>query len=324
MRRKSKDEFISSRKSIWFYSDMVKDDPILNNKSIYHYLSKTNMLIEDVSLSCLPSNYGEEKYKIKLVASDSKCENLIIDAIETRYDREDLTNSIYEFFHKCVGVVMAYGYAGYEIVYFSTKEGKIDSFNLVLIPPSAFISKKNRFQQYIPLEIAKERDLKGQYIDLPSEDILLFELPKYVKSHHKQMMESLAFLGGNLFPEFALENIYKPKIPFSQSDYLLSREIALSKATQIIGWNARNYNNEYKFEHYVWHRQLIFYKFLCNLRETILKTLNEGIKRIGNKMNFECQLIIEGLPTAKDAENALEKLHKGELKTFTEVLGMFR
>lgn len=325
MRKKLKDGLISSRKSVWFYSDMVEDDPILNKKSFYHYSSKTNMLIDDVDSSCLPTpDFPKNKYKVNLITTDTRCEDLLIGAIETRYGRENLTNSIYEFFNQCVRVIMTYGYAGYEIIYFSTQDGAIDSFWLALITPSAFINKKDRFQQYVPLQVVKERNLEGQYIDLPKENILVFELPEYIKPYYEQMMESLAFLGKEVFPEFALENLFNPTVPFSREDYLLSKEIALAKVTSIIGWNARNYSNEYKFEHYVWQRQLRFHKFLCILRETILKTLNEGLKRIGIKLNFEAELVIEGLPTVQDAENALEKLNKGEIKTFSEVLDKFR
>jgi hypothetical protein len=324
MRRKSKSDLVSSQQSVWFYSDMVENDPNLNKKSNYHYISETSMLIDDVQMTTLPIPRSSRKgYQIKLSASDPKVEDLIIGAIETQYDRSDLNEAIYDFFQQCVGVVMAYGDASYEIVYFSTGEGMIDSFRLALIPPSAFIISKNKFQQYVPLQIASELHLEKQYIEFTAENIVLFQLPEYVKAQHAQIMESLAFLGENLFPKFALENMYKPTIPFSQGDYFLSREIALAKATQIIGWNARNYSNEHKFEHYVWRRQLIFYKFLCSLRETILRILNEALTRIGNKMGFTAELSIEGLPNADDVDVALEKLQKGDLKTFDEVLKPF-
>lgn len=326
MRKKPKDGLTSSRKSVWFYSDMLEEvDSNLNKKSFYYYSSETSMLIDDVELSCLPlPNSSRNEYKVNLIATDSRCEGLLINAIETQYSRENLANSIYEFFKQCVSVLLTYEYAGYEIIYFSTDDGKIDSFWLSLIVPSAFIIKKDAFQQYVPLEIANELNLKTQYIVLPKENVLLFELPEYIKPNYQQMMESLAFLGENLYPKFALENMYNPTIPFSQSDYFLSREIALAKATKEIGWNSRDYSNEHKFEHYVWQRELRFYKFLCILRETILKTLNNGLKRIGKKLEFEAELIVEGLPTTQDVENATEKLSKGEIKTFNEVLEKFR
>lgn len=324
MRRKSKPDLISSRQSVWFYSDMVADDPNLNKKSAYYGASETTMLIDDVRSMTLPvPEYSRKSYRVNLSASDPKLEGLITDAIETQYDQQDLTDAIYEFFQQCIGVIVAYGRAGYEIVYFSTGGGEIDSFQIALIPPSAFIINKNKFQQYVPPEIASELKLERQYIEFRSENIVLFELPEYVKAQHDQMMESLAFIGKNLFPKFALENMYKPTIPFSQADYFLSREIALAKASRIIGWNSRNYSNEYKFEHYVWRRQLIFYKFVCSLRATILQTLNEALTRIGGKMGFTAELSIEGLPTAADVDAALRKLQEGDLKTFDEVLKPF-
>lgn len=325
MRKKSREGLVSSQRSIWFYSDSIKGDPRLDKKSAYYRITETIMLIDDVKSSCMPvPRYSRKKYKLNLTASDPKCERLIIDALENRRSREDLPDSIYEFFQTCVSVVLAHGYAGYEIVYYSKEGGDIDSFKLALIPPSAFIVKRRKFRQYVPLEIANELKLKSQYVDFSPDDILLFELPEYVQPYHEKMMEALALLGQSFYPRWALQNLYKPKVPFSQSDFTLSREIALAKATRIIGWNARNYSNEHKFEHYVWHRQLVFYKFVCSLRETILTKLNEGLKRIGNKMSFNAELAIEGLPTAEDAELALQKLHQGDLKTFTEVLEKFR
>jgi len=323
MRRKRLKEG-STRQSIWFYSDMVKDDPHLNKKSDYHYTAETHMLIEDVELSCLPiPGYSTKNYRVTLTASQPNIEKLIIEAIETEYDYQDLAQSIYEFFHTCVRVIMVYGHAGYEIAYSSRDGGDFDSFEFVLIPPSAFKVRKNRFRQYVPLELANQLKLETQFINFPPDNILLFTLPDYVQPYHKTMMDALAYLGRNLYPRWALQNLYERKIPFSQSDYALSREIALAKATRIVGWNARNYNSDYKFEHYVWRRQLLFYKFLCSLRASILEKFNEGLHRVGKKMNFTAELSIEGLPTIADAELALEKLQQGDLTTFEEVLKPF-
>lgn len=324
MKKKKKVGLISSQTSVWFSSDITETDPVLNKKAAYYYLAETSMLVDDVKLRILPfPDNSEKRYKVKLVASEPECQDLVMDAVDVKYSRGYLTDSIYHFYEQCVRVLMVYGYAGYEIVYFSTEDGKLDSFRLALIPPSALIVSKNSFQQYVPQQIASERKLKNQFIELPSENILLFELPEYIKPHHKQIMESLAVLAGNLFPKFFLENMYRPKFLFSQPDYLLAREIALTKVTQVIGWNARKYDSEYKSDFYVWYRQLIFYKFLCSLRETILNTLNEGLRRVGNKMDFNAELSFEGLPTVEDAENALQKYCKGEFASFRDALKIF-
>ncbi|HEY6806130.1 MAG TPA: hypothetical protein VI306_21295 [Pyrinomonadaceae bacterium] len=285
------------------------------------------MLIDDVQLSILPfpdRSRDDDEYDIKLTASDATVETLIIDAIESQYGREDLRYSLYEFFKQCAGVLMAYGQAAYEIVYLSTNEGKIDSVRLSLIAPSGFITKRVKFQQYQSTPTAEGSNQRGSFINLPAESVLLFKLPENMRARHDEMMQSLVFVGENIVPKFAIANMVNPTVPFSHDDYSLSRSIAVAKATKHIGWNARNYRNEHRFEHYVWHRQLIFYKFLCILREGILRTLNEGLTRIGSRMGFTAELSFENLPTANDADSALEKLHKGNLKTFNDVLKSFR
>jgi len=322
MKKKSESGLTSSQKSVPFYNDA---DLRLNDKSRYYYAAETSMLIDDVQLLVLRiPKRAKEGYEIKLSASDPRVEALIINAIESRYGRNELTHSVYEFSKQCAGVLIAYGQAAYEIVYLSTSDGKIDSFRLSPIAPSGFIAKKGKFQQYQVTPIADGTKLRKQLVDLPADSVLLFELPENVRAGHDQMMQSLAFAGENFIPEFALPNMVKPTVPFSLDDFSLSRNIAVAKATQQIGWNARNYGTEYRFEHYVWHRQLIFYKFLCNLREGILRTLNEGLTRVGERMGFRAELSFENLPSADDVDAALKKLHDGDLKTFSEVLDPFR
>jgi hypothetical protein len=322
MKKKSKSSLTSSQKSVPFYNE---GDPHLNDKSRYYYVADASMLIDDVQLSILPfPDRAKDEYEIKLTSSEATVEALIIDAIETRYGRDDLTFSVYEFFKQCTGVLMAYGQAAYEIVYLSTSEGKIDSVRLSLIAPSGFVVKEGKFQQYQIIPTSDGPNLSERFVDLPAESVLLFQLPENMGVGHDQMMQSLVFVGENIVPKFAIPNMFNPTVPFSHDDYSLSRNVAVAKATQHIGWNARNYGTEYRFEHYVWHRQLIFYKFLCILREGILRTLNEGLTRIGGSMGFSAELSFENLPTANDVNTAMEKLHNGDLKTFNEVLKPFR
>ena len=321
MKKKSKSSLTSSQKSVPFYNE---GDRPPNDKSRYYYVADASMLIDDVQLSILPfPNRAKDEYEIKLTSSDAAVEALLIDAIETHYGRDELTFSVYEFFKQCAGVLMAYGQAGYEIVYFSTSEGQIDSVRLSLIAPSGFIVRKGKFQQYQMMPTSDGSNLNETFVDLPADSVLLFQLPENMRARHDQMMQSLVFVGENIFPKFAIANMINRTVPFFHDDYSLSRNIAVAKATQHIGWNARNYGIEYRFEHYVWHRQLIFYKFLCNLRESILRTLNEGLTRIGGRMGFSAELSFENLPTANDVETALEKLHNGNLKTFNQVLKPF-
>lgn len=310
----------STRRSIPFHG-LEAADPRLKRETDYYYLPETSMLIDDVQLYVLP--VPDERYEIKLHSSDERVRALFTGAIRTQFERLDLSDSLYYFFRECAGAIMAHRFAAYEIAYLLDAETVV-GFELVLIPPTSFVLRGTTFRQYVPAEIRSDRGTSDKYIDLPTESVLLFQLPEYVRAEHEQTMESLASIGNNLFPKFAIENLYRRTVPFHQDNYLLTREVALAKATQSLGWNARHYGTEYKFEHYVWRRQLTFYKFICLMRQLILDGLNIALSRVGERMGFEAHLTIDGLPTASDAEVALRRLQDGDLRTFDDVLKQYK
>lgn len=267
--------------------------------------------------------FSSKKYKVVLEASDDKCEALLIDAIETNYHRNDLTEAIYNFAQQCIPSLAAYGYAPYEIVYFSDEQRSPKAFLLTPIIPASFVARKDGYEQYVPVTEKVEQELTTQYIELPAESVLLFELPEEIRASYEHMMDSLSYFGGAIIPRFAMEDLFTQSIPFSQQDYFRSREMAVASATKDIGWNGRDYGTQYELEFYVWYRQLKFYRFQCTLRSLVIAALNEGLRRIGKRLEFEAKLSIDGLPTEADAELAMTRLLSGELKTFHEVLQPF-
>lgn len=310
--------------SIWFDVAKYQTDRKLKDKSFRHYSSETSMLIEDLYNGVFPpAGFTSKKYKVEMEASDQKCNELFRNAIERQYPQHDLTESIYLFAQECVQCMATYGQAPYEIVYFEDGKGIDRAYLLNLIMPASFHVRKNGFKQYIPPAEVVDQSPEGKFIDLPAENILLFELPFEMK-HHESMMDSLSYFGGEVLPKFAVEDLMTQSIPFKQADYFRARELAVAHATKDIGWNARNYTSKNKLEFYVWYRQLKFYRFQILIRDSVIETFNEGLARVGKRLGFEAKLSVNGLPTMADADNALEKLLGGDLITFTEVLAPFR
>jgi hypothetical protein len=282
------------------------------------------MLIEDLTLGAFPfPKYGLKKYTIEIEASEEECKSLLIDAIETQYARHDLTESIYDFAHECIQCLATYGEAPYEVIYFSDDQDVPKAFLLALIIPASFTLTRDGYRQYVPAAEKAEQGLTTQSIELPAENILLFELPHEVKDSYEFMMECLSYFGGAVMPQFAVQDLFKRSIPFSQQDYFKTRKLAIASATKDIGWNARDYGTEYELEFYVWYRQLKFYRFQCVLRNIVIEKLNEGLSRIGKHLGFEAKLSINGLPTVADADRAIERLLAGNARTFLEVLEPF-
>lgn len=326
MREKLLEGLTGDRRSIWFDVGRYRNDPILRDKSSRYYSSKTSMLIDDIYHGTFPvPNFGLKKYSVNLETSNEKTKELLINAIEGRqHPHHELSEAFYDFATECVKCLVAYGYAPYEIVYFSDDKGIPKIFLITLISPSSFSETKLGFRQYVPKAEAVEQKINTQYIDLPKENVLLFKLPKDCETDHHFMMECLEYFGGGLIPEFAMGDLANQASLFSQSDYFTARKLAVAYATKDIGWNARDYGSQYALEWYVWYRQLRFYRFQCLLRNLVIETFNEGLLRIGKKLGFEATISIDGLPTVADADKTRERLVSGDLGTFIEILEQFR
>lgn len=98
--------------------------------------------------------------------------------------------------------------------------------------------------------------------------------------------------------------------------------LALAKATRIIGWNARQLFQNEALEYYLTHRFLSFESFKIALRDNILKTLNEGLERAGKIVGFKAHILVTGLSSRSDVEAAMGRLKAGN-STFKEILEPF-
>ncbi len=67
---------------------------------------------------------------------------------------------------------------------------------------------------------------------------------------------------------------------------------------------------------------ILFHEFKIELREEILKSLNDGLRQVGRQLEFEAQLKIDGLPTLNDAKMALQNLESGNMP-FTTAMDVF-
>ncbi len=325
MRQYRSADLESSQKSIWYWSGQGDEDAKLGARPDYYSLSHTHMLIQDVSNAVLPvPGYTKAKYEIQLVPTDANLEELIVKALKDRGHRRSLTDAAYDFFQECASTMTAFGRADYEIVYLSNAEGKIVTFTLSRIQPLTLVSRRGRVWQYVPKRIAHERDLSSQYVELVPLDILSFRLPIHFQRKHRQMMESLAFMSINFLPDFTMSNLKgETRVPFDLGEFSRVQKIALARSTREIGWNGRQLFRERTLEYYFFYRHLVFERFKCEMRNSIVETLNLGIQRAGAKIGFEGSLNIVGLATLADIEHALSRLEDGGGDSFDEVMKPF-
>ncbi|HWY31205.1 MAG TPA: hypothetical protein VNX46_10640, partial [Candidatus Acidoferrum sp.] len=89
-----------------------------------------------------------------------------------------------------------------------------------------------------------------------------------------------------------------------------------------IGYACRGMFNEQVATPYWIRLKILHEAFLIELRQSLLKTLNAGLKAMGDKMGFECQIEVSGWPTHRDVEVALNQLDAGA-PSLVEILNTF-
>ena len=99
-------------------------------------------------------------------------------------------------------------------------------------------------------------------------------------------------------------------------------KLALIEAAKPVGWIARGLFNDEVLSYYWIKMRLDFESVAIRLRDSMLATPNQGLRRIGERMGFSAAIAVKGARTLKDVDEALHKLDSGAVP-FTEVMDAF-
>jgi len=307
-----------SRKSIHYY--VHEDQEELSRPGFY-----SHMLVEDVSSGIMPFRGTKiwETFKVVISPNSSDIENLVILALGEQYHRRALEEVVCDFCRECSQLLMSYGEAIYEISYLIDDEDKKVGFDLNYINPRTLRRRIGKIFQYVPREIAEERQV-SEFIELSPNDILIFQAPKYIRNDFPNILSSLKYLDKHQFTGIDVRK-FMPESQHSNYDFKLHRyylQLALAHSFKKIGWNVRQLFEDDMLEYYILHRRLLFEKFKIELRQSILATLNIGLGRAGKQMGFQAIIQIEGLPSLNDVDEMRNKLESGDLN-FNDIMYRF-
>lgn len=310
----------------WYQSDETGTHPALDPLPNYDDSHYTRMLIEDVRNGVMPYSGSKWSAVGRIDPPNPEIEALVEDGISRNDYRRDFYEVIAEFVQECAAWMMTYGKAIYEIAYMHDANDKPVAFVLVDILPSSVKAERGKLRQYVPESVVGELELASDIIELSPENFFTFELPEYMRDEYAPMMGAL-YAQGSLtsMPDFVLSSMkgeIRP-VPYDLKKFSRDQKMAVAEATKVIGWNARQVpNDEFKTEYYDLHRFLRFERFKLEMRNSILLTLNEAITRAGKQLGFEGKIIIEGLPTLTDIQDAQKALAQGS-KKFIDVINPF-
>ena len=291
----------------------------LRESAKYSFMLNISMLWEDINHGVMPvgGKTEIENFNVKIEPCIPELEYTIADGISGRYSSTDIKEALCEFINNCAPHFLTSKFLVYSLNFaHRVSDGLLIEFELERLDASRVLKCfKNRYYFANIKGVPPEIEMIG-LSKLYKEKIAVFKIPSNLRKKIKAAKRNLEVLDSRYTPVWALNK------PFYSLEILKSQALAVLEATSYLGWNGRRNANEEITEYYYWHRFLSFEKFKILLRQSILKTLNGVLETISPSTVKAPTIIIEGLPTLADVNEAGRKLRNG-LNNYKEIIGPF-
>jgi hypothetical protein len=109
---------------------------------------------------------------------------------------------------------------------------------------------------------------------------------------------------------------------YNFKEHSLSQQLALASSTRETGWKMGAGFDGTFLEYYEVWRLLVYNRFVIELRDEIIRTLDEAIRRVSLDFGPETGLIVRGLPDQAEVEQAFGELASGS-RTFVSFVDQF-
>lgn len=255
---------------------------------------------------------------IVLRGGDSRVERMIADGIGADRGRgRGVTAAVREFACLCAPLVIAFDRCAYEIVFArTTEQGAPSSFRLVHV--GNYASALGRHWQFVP---PSNEGTAGRWVRLDPSQLVVFDMGPAVRRRTRRMMNGLATAGEH---HMRLPALATGELPYDFAAHRRLEDVAVSRLSRHIGWNALMNSSEYQREPYQVFRALRWYEFKANLRDMIIRQLNDALRRAGEACGFSAQLHCRGLYGAKEINAARQQLEDGRCERLVDILEPFR
>lgn len=269
-----------------------------------------SLFIQDVEANLLPY----DKEKLSATATPNAYTPQIIKYLNMRED--DLLSTLRRFIHHGLLFQLLTHGSVYYIILKDDNNGK----------QFQFINSKNIWnffgiKYYLSMEDVEK---PSHFIRLTSNDLICISLSSTLKKDIKKFIKKLSYFSENhIMPAFARAELEAGTLD-SKCDYSDFRDQRLkmfAKANISIGWNARGAFKDETLEYYQLVMFLRFKKFICQLREEIIESINRGLAKVFFDANEAPHIELSGISVAPDIEKTLNLLVNGKIK-FNDVISL--
>lgn len=314
MNSSSLDSKHNTRRSRWFHWTEGLASNVDYSSSLYGH-----MLIEDLSQGLIPNAQYQQNAEvdIRLDPANPVLQLQIMRALRTSHrDPRDLPEAITDFVDDTATSIAHYGEAFYEIVFYSNGPDVYTSFTLESIPPWSLKRGLLSFIQRQPVDVHQSKHTaRFKRVRIPRDYVVHFTFPGgyFGSSGYRSLLGRICKLSDRETPiKFMSGNSQWSGFDFTH--YNNAEIVGLARSTRRLGWNARQLFNEKANEFYWVHRHLAFQLTRARLRESIVATLNEALRRVGAHMGFQATVTVAGVPTAKEIAKVILDVQAGKVE----------
>lgn len=320
------DRNIGDRETLWFLPHRS-----MRESKVSRY---NHMLNEDIYSRIMPYESYDIQNKAPLVylTSPNKLveKDIILALSGNDHPRYNLQDAVSHFIRECTKIIMYADQAVYEIVNYTDEIESETSFSKLESVPNGNI-KFFFGQPFQILPDMKDFELKEPRFKMITKNkLVIFKMPKPYRTNYKILQLQLDMVGKdsvhNLHIRSLEEASKKKKYDFNQrinvTDGFKFSDLAVFSATNLIGWNLRDFQSKYLQEYFMFVRFLRFERFMLTFRNSILDTINDKLNRLVGDSTYTGKLQFHGLPTIEDIEKAEKDLGEGS-KEFKDIFEIF-
>lgn len=269
------------------------------------------MLYQDVQSSVLPYRIGDDpRFGVRLDPDPGEAHrDQIVQGLGQDAWR-GLDDALDGWLREASGALALCGRVAYEIVYLRSVDAHEPvGFQLHLVPPGLYYRRWGRDRQYVP---PSDGEHPGRVVRLPSERLIVAEFPARRRREMQRALVALEAASGftSVSTDLAAAAMNQ-RLPYDFSVHRQMHEVAVARASRVFGWDARRTNEERMLEPYRVWGYVQAERFKIELRSVLLGGLNRGLEMVGERLGWSSRIVIDGLPSERDVQQAEQDLIDG-------------
>jgi len=302
------------------------------------------MFSEDIHLAIMPiggRSHANPDFSVSIDPHSEELKALLLDTLPTRngYSRYSLAETVCAFVDECAMILGAYGVAYYEKVHGDKPEaGAPPPFQLARIHNPCIHRTFGLMWQFVPTHVWRKQKEMAELVPpqapsrrwafLTRRDVAVIEMPSLLggPAGFRRTLSDLHHLGSLGASQLVIADMNadaKNRSGYDLAVHRQSNDEHLARVTRKWGWMGRSLLRERVTEFYQFHRWLVFERAKAILREHIISELNRHLEDLGNRLGFCGGIVVSGLPSASDCEDAIGRLAAGEMQ-FKDVAEFMR